>query len=222
MSIIPIKKEIKNINIVIGCPIGCRYCYARANNNRFHAVKDFSKPEFFENKLQLMDTKTPKTFFLTGQSDFAYWQPEWVEKVFNKIADNPQNNYIFLTKCPEKLKIETDLSNAWFGVTVTCAAEKERITILRNNIKAKHYLIAFEPMSDYVGELDLSGIEWLVIGTEIGNCKGKIPTHKSWVNGILEQAQALNIAVFMKEDLSGIIEESKFIQSFPKKFKFGD
>ena len=41
-----IKDTIKNINIVIGCSIGCAYCYARINNNRFHTIDDFNNPLF--------------------------------------------------------------------------------------------------------------------------------------------------------------------------------
>ena len=119
-----IKDKIKNLNIVIGCPIGCRYCYARNNCRRFHITDDFNKPEFFESKLRLFDSKEPKIFLLTGMSDLVYWQPDWTEKVFEKAAATPKNTYLFLTKRPERLHIQTDLDNLWFGVTVTCAAEK--------------------------------------------------------------------------------------------------
>ena len=98
---------------------------------------DFSKPQFFENKLRLFDTKEPKVFLLTGMSDLAYWQPDWTEKVFEKAAQTQHNQYLFLTKRPERLNIQTDLANLWFCVTVTCSAERERIEILRRNVKAK-------------------------------------------------------------------------------------
>lgn len=215
-----IKDKIKNLNIVIGCPIGCRYCYARNNCRRFHITDDFNKPEFYESKLRLFDTKEPKVILLTGMSDLAYWQPEWIEKVLEKAATTPQNTYLFLTKRPERLNIQTDLDNLWFGVTVTCAAERERIEILKRNVKAKHYHATFEPLSDEVGEVDFTGIEWVVLGTETGNCKGKTPSEKCWIDGLHAQAKAKNIPVFMKEDLfkQGIITEGGMIQQFPEEF----
>lgn len=65
-----IKDTIKNINIVIGCNIGCSYCYARMNNNRFHTIDDFNKPVFFENKLKMLNNKRHTAYLLTGQSDY--------------------------------------------------------------------------------------------------------------------------------------------------------
>ena len=216
--VFPIKDKIKNLNVVIGCPIGCRYCYARNNCRRFHITDDFFKPQFFENKLRLFDTKEPKVFLLTGMSDLAYWQFDWTEKVFEKAAQTPHNQYLFLTKRPERLNIQTDLDNLWFGVTVTCAAERKRIEILRRNVKAKHYHVTFEPLSDGVGEVDFSDIGWTVIGTETGNCKGKIPTKKEWVDNLHIQAKARGVPVFMKEALEGIMPADKMIQEFPKEF----
>lgn len=217
-KMIRIKEKIKNLNIVIGCPIGCRYCYARNNCRRFRITEDFSKPEFFENKLRLFDTKERKVFLLTGMSDLAYWEEEWREKVFEKAAKTPQNTYLFLTKRPERLNVQTELDNLWFGVTVTCAAERKRVETLKRNVRAKHYHVTFEPLSDEVEEVDLSEIGWVVVGTETGNCKGKIPTQKSWAEGLEKQARTQGVPVFMKEDLCGIFNEKDMIQQFPKEF----
>ena len=134
-----IKDCIQNMNLVIGCTIGCSYCYARNNVRRFHMIDDFEKPEFFPNKLRLMEKKRPQNFLLTGMSDFAHWNPEWRNQIFSKMAENPQHQYLFLTKRPEDIVFSTTLENAWFGVTVTSSKEKDRIQALREHIHGGHY-----------------------------------------------------------------------------------
>ena len=213
-----IKSLIQNMNLVIGCPIGCSYCYARNNVRRFHMIDDFEKPEYFPNKLRLMEKKRPQNFLLTGMSDFAGWKPEWRDEVFAKMGQNPQHQYLFLTKRPEDIRFSTTQDNAWFGVTVTSCKEKGRIQTLREHILGGHYHATFEPMFDDIGEVDFSGIEWVVIGTETGRRKGKAVSKPEWVWKLTEQAHALGIPVFMKEDLVPIIGEEQMIQELPPAF----
>ena len=213
-----IKDNIQNMNLVIGCTIGCSYCYARNNVNRYHVMDDFSKPEFFPNKLHIMEKKRPQNFLLTGMSDLADWKQEWCEAVLETIRENPQHQFLFLSKRPDLLDIETDLENAWFGVTVTRKSELWRIEALCQNVSAKHYHITFEPLFDDLGKVNLSGIDWIVIGTMTGAQSKKIHTHPEWAYTLTEQAHALDIPVFMKEDIVPIIGEENMVQEFPEAF----
>lgn len=213
-----IKDQIKNINLVIGCTVGCTYCYARNNVKRYHIINDFNKPEFFPNKLRLMEKERPQNFLLTGMSDLAGWEQEWITQVFAKIAENPQHQFLFLTKRPDLLNIDTDLENAWFGVTVTRKSELWRIDTLKNNVRARHYHVTFEPLFDDPGEVDLHGIEWIVIGTMTGAQSRKVRTEPEWVYSLTEQAHALEIPVFWKEDLVPIMGENDMIQELPKAY----
>ncbi len=77
-----IKDQIQNMNLVIGCTVGCDYCYARNNVRRFHMIEDFARPEFFSEKLRLMDRSKPRNFLLTGMSDLSIWKKDWLEEVF--------------------------------------------------------------------------------------------------------------------------------------------
>lgn len=213
-----IKDQIQNMNLVIGCTIGCSYCYARNNVRRFHMTEDFSRPEYFPGKLRLMSRKRPQNLLLTGMSDFSDWNPEWREEVFARIAQNPQHQYIFLTKRPEKIQFSTELDNVWFGVTVTSAKEKGRIQAMREHIRAKHYQVSFEPMFDDIGEVDFTGIEWIVVGTETGRRKGKSESKTEWVWNLTDQAHSRGIPVFMKEDLLPVMGEAQMIQELPQVF----
>lgn len=213
-----IKDLIQNMNLVIGCPVGCDYCYARNNVRRFHTIDDFSKPEFFPGKLRLMEKPRPQNFLLTGMSDLAGWKPEWRDEVFAKIAENPQHQFLFLSKRPDLLDFDCDLENAWFGVTVTRRSELWRIDTLRKNTRARHYHATFEPLFDDPGEVDLHGIDWIVVGTMTGAQRRKVRTEPAWAHSLTAQAHALGIPVFWKEDLVPIMGEANMIQELPQAF----
>jgi len=166
-----IKDQIQNMNIVIGCTVGCTYCYARNNVKRWHMIDNFADPQF-----------------------------------------------LFLTKRPDLLDFDTDLENAWFGVTVTRKAERWRIDALRKNVRAKHYHVTFEPLFDDPGTVDLSGINWIVVGTMTGAQSRKIHTEPEWAWSLTDQAHKLGIPVFMKEDLVPIIGDENMIQEMPEEF----
>ena len=100
------------------------------------------------------------------------------------------------------------MDNGWFGVTVTSSKEKEKIDFLRQNINAKHYHITFEPLFDDIGELDLTDISWIVIGTETGNRKNKSYTKREWLYNIYNQA---------KEKKYPCIYERRFIRNYRRK-----
>lgn len=66
---------------------------------------------------------------------------------------------------------------------------------------------------------NLTGVEWIVVGTETGRRRGKVDARPEWVRGIVAQARAQGVAVFMKEDLLPIMGESGMIQELPEAFK---
>lgn len=214
-----IKDQIQNLNLVIGCTVGCPYCYARNNVRRFHTIDDFEQPEFFPNKLKIMDREKPQNFLLTGMSDTAVWKEEWLYQTFQKMSENPQHLYLFLSKRPDLLKIDTDIEQAWFGVTVTRKSELWRIDALRNNLHAKHYHVTFEPLFDDPGEVDLDGIDWIVVGTMTGAQSRKIKTDPEWALSLTRQAHVKGIPIFMKEDLLPIMGEERMVQELPEAFE---
>ena len=70
-----IKDQIQNMNLVIGCTVGCPYCYARNNTRRYHIIDDFEKPQFFQGKLRMMEKKKPQNFLLTSRRFYPFFSP---------------------------------------------------------------------------------------------------------------------------------------------------
>ena len=214
----PIKCLIQNLNLVIGCDIGCPYCYARNNCRRFHMTDDFDVPVFFERKLRLMENPKPHTWLLTGMSDLAGWEPEWVERTFERMRAHPEHSFIFLTKRPERLDLPIVPDNAWVGVTVTRASELRRIDELRGRVRGGHLHVTFEPLFEDLGPIDFSRVEWTVVGTETGRRRGRVAARADWVATSAGQAFDQGVLVFMKEALEPIMGDESMVQELPKSF----
>ena len=109
------------------------------------------------------------------------------------------------------IKDQIQNMNIVIGCTVGCA-----YCYARNNVK--HYHVTFEPLFDNPGSVDLSGINWIVVGTMTGVQSRKIHTEPEWAWSLTDQAHKLGIPVFMKEDLVPIIGDENMIQEIPEEF----
>ena len=109
------------------------------------------------------------------------------------------------------IKDQIQNMNIVIGCTVGCA-----YCYARNNVK--HYHVPFEPLFDNPGSVDLSGINWIVVGTMTGAQSRKVHTEPEWAWSLTDQAHALGIPVFKKEDLVPVIGDENMIQEMPKEF----
>ena len=187
--------------------------------------------------------KKPRTIFVCSMADlFGDWVPdEWIAEVFMACEAAPQHRYLFLTKNPARLckmasayKIrrwnEThegkphpqtaeyahtlvlpSHENWWFGSTLD---NKNARRFQGDN--DFHTFTSIEPLTENmdVGLGSFGSDEWVIIGAETGNRKGKITPKREWVENIVEAARITGMKVFMKESLRGLMGED-FRQEFP-------
>jgi protein gp37 len=88
------------------------------------------------------------------------------------------------------------LSNVWLGVSVEDGIRKHRIDLLRDTPAMSRFL-SIEPLLEDIGELDLRGIDWVIIGGESG--PGARPFNLEWAREIIAQCKAAGVAVFVKQ-----------------------
>ena len=211
------------INPVVGCTYGCEYCYARKMNDRFKWIPDFSYPQFFSERLDQLNSQEPKNIFMNSMSDVADWGVDTTEMVKIMMALNPQHNYLFLTKRPlltPMYYVETQALKIWKGVTVTDTGNIGRAYDLVDITNGgKNLFLSIEPLHSDLNLYDYTAcIDWIIIGAETGNRKGKIIPKVEWVERIVSDSRKFNVPVFMKDSLIPIVGEENMLREFPKEF----
>ncbi|MFL5287251.1 MAG: DUF5131 family protein [Rhodopila sp.] len=87
-------------------------------------------------------------------------------------------------------------SNIWCGVSIEDGQAKGRIAHLRAAPASVRFL-SLEPLLGPVGRLNLSGIDWVIVGGESG--PGARPMCAEWVREIRDQCLAHSVAFFFKQ-----------------------
>ena len=198
-------------NPVTGCTkisTGCAHCYAETMSKRLKAmgIEKYSNgfiPTLHADSLnEPLKWKTPHTVFVCSMADLFHDSVpfEFIDKVMDTIQQASQHRYQILTKRAARMAeyfSERNIpENVWLGVTVEAVAAKPRIDILRN-IPASIRFLSCEPLVEDLGTLDLSYIDWVIVGGESG--VQARPMHPDWVRAIKIQAEAQNAAFFFKQ-----------------------
>lgn len=223
-------------NPFVGCDIvspGCRNCYAMRMAARCEAfghaqyagvTQPSKRGPVWTGRVNRASEltmrkpfgiKAPSLIFVNSMSDF--WHPAaedvWRAEALEIMRKTPRHQYQVLTKRPEEIAPtlarmgETVPTNMWLGCTVESARYKPRIDILRQ-VPAAIRFLSIEPLLGPMGELDLRGIHWVIVGGESGpRYRAMDPT---WASSVRDQCLEQGVALFVKQ-MSGRGAELKAI-----------
>lgn len=232
----------KTWNPITGCTkfsAGCAHCYAEIMSRRLKAMglgkyqNGFKLTLHEESLNEPLRWKNAHNIFVCSMSDLFHNDVpfDFVDKIMEVIELTPQHRYQILTKRAERMleyfQNRCVPENVWLGVTVECQASKIRIDCLRA-IPAKIHFLSCEPLLESLGVLNLSGIEWIIVGGESGSSAR--PMKEEWVIEIKEQSENQKSAFFFKQwgtwgsdgikrnkRVNGKLLQGKVIQNMPEK-----
>ena len=146
--------------------------------------------------------KKPKMIFVNSMSDLFHEDVtfDFIQKTFKIMQKANWHTFQVLTKRSERLLIESKRlfwpDNVWMGISVENTEYQFRIDHLRKT-EAKVKFISFEPLLGPISSVDLSGIDWVIVGGESG--PGARPIKEEWVLDIRDICVSQNIPFFFKQ-----------------------
>lgn len=230
-------------NPVTGCLHNCKYCYARelAHRPSYKAIYPVGFTPLFHHERLDAPCNTPvpedtesdprlRRVFVSSMGDlFGKWVPDdWIDKVFASCINNPQWDYLFLTKFPQRYVGLTLPPTGWMGTTID---DQYRVKIAEEafrNIKGVRLKwLSLEPLLADLKFTDLSMFDWVVIGSQSATDQPAPMGHQpafappfEWVARLTDQAHEAGCKVFHKHNLLGITDPQhagmKLIQEAPK------
>jgi protein gp37 len=146
--------------------------------------------------------KTAKRIFVNSMSDLFHEQvPDaYIQRVFDVMRRADWHQYQVLTKRSERiLALSKELpwaSQIWMGVSVENEKYTSRIEDLRKT-HARVKFLSLEPLLGPLRNLDLTGIDWVIVGGESG--PGARAMNPHWVADIRDQCLDAGVAFFFKQ-----------------------
>lgn len=187
---------------------GCKHCYAERMAKRLQAMGQPNYANGFrltlhEQVLELpLRWKKPQMIFVNSMSDLFHADVpfEFIQRVFEVMRKADWHTFQILTKRSSRVAaLDSGLDwpeNVWMGVSVETAAYTHRIDDLRST-QARTKFLSLEPLLGPLSALDLSGIDWVIVGGESG--PGARPMEREWVVDIRRQCQRARVPFFFKQ-----------------------
>ena len=198
-------------NPVTGCSkisTGCEHCYAERMAERLKAMGQANYINGFKVTLQPhmlelpLHWKKPQTVFVNSMSDLFHEEvpTSYVKKVFDVMRQAQRHSFQVLTKRSERLaEIDHQLTwapNIWMGVSVETERYRSRIDNLRET-RAHVKFLSLEPLLGPLPDLELCGIDWVIVGGESGP-KAR-PIQEDWVIDLRDQCRRNRVPFFFKQ-----------------------
>ena len=205
---------------------GCDNCYAKTFSERFRGVPGHPFERGFDLTLRperLQDPlrwRKPQRVFVNSMSDLFHKDvpDEFIEQVFATMYTGShcphRHTFQVLTKRPERMRRivrriydgwserlvpharPSRPSGIWLGVSIESNDYAWRADMLRETPAALRWISA-EPLLGPLDRVDLTGIDWVVVGGESG--RGARPMHPSWARDLHDRCVASGIAFFFKQ-----------------------
>jgi protein gp37 len=188
---------------------GCKFCYAEVMAKRLESmgVKGYENGFEFtlmpERLTQPLNRKKPTKFFVNSMSDLFHedMPHDFLNQIFDVIRKTPRHIYQILTKRENRMAAYFNNKlipqNVWLGVTVEDRKSGlPRIDVLRE-LNASIKFLSIEPLLEDLGNLDLSGVDWVIVGGESGP-KAR-PMNEKWVWKIKERCDIYDVPFFFKQ-----------------------
>jgi protein gp37 len=202
-------------NPVTGCTKispGCDHCYAERFSERFRGTRGHPFETGFDLTLrperldQPLRWRTPRMIFVNSMSDLFHKEipREFIARVFDTMERSHWHTFQVLTKRSSVMRDflrkrhegRRGPAHIWLGVSVEDGSKVSRIRHLQDAPAGVRFL-SVEPLIGPMGELDLRGIDWVIVGGESG--PGARPMHADWVREVREQCIAQDVAFFFKQ-----------------------
>ncbi len=203
-------------NPVRGCTKitpGCDHCYAETFAERFRGVEGHPYEQGFDLRLvpeklaEPLRWKTPKSVFVNSMSDLFHKDvaEDYVEAVCRTMERANWHTYQVLTKRSSRMRdmlrgrirFAADIPHIWWGVSVEDRVHGLiRIDHLRQAPAAVRFL-SIEPLLEDLGQVNLEGIHWMIVGGESG--PGARPMRKEWVISLRDQCEQARVPFFFKQ-----------------------
>ncbi len=198
-------------NPVTGCTKigpGCKNCYAERMSRRLHAMGNHNYRNGFELTLQPQMLDRPlswaksKFVFVNSMSDLFHRDvpTDYIQRVFEVMRRAYWHQFQVLTKRSSRVARISGLldwpPNVWMGVSVEDEERSFRIDGLRSS-GAEIKFLSLEPLLGPLPNLNLQGIDWVIVGGESG--PGSRSMNEEWVLEIKRQCRDVKVAFFFKQ-----------------------